>query len=423
MPEQQGMWGKVGNWFNQFNQPGGGTDLLGNPMFRMGMGLLQSRYDRNINPYGAALEGFASAQQYKTQREEEEEQKRLREARKKAGEQIRDLLAPQQIPGGQELEGPLLPGVQGPLQSQAFQQQSPMSAQLGPFSDIVGSISEADPIKAAQLAQTRLASPTNPINIEAQLSRTGFWEPESIHKAANAPGGYDASLLVKINKMNTKETERLGAANDAAQKAVIDIGKINYMQERFMALGSDLQEGWAGKGRAFMRNATGTQEELDDVQRMFAGLRSSTAMANLPPGSASDKDVDLALAPIPDEFADREHLYRFMEGAKKLAVIEQAYNQAKAQYMHQNFGEGGFIQWWQANGDAKIQRAWQMHGMSLNTLGEGVYANMFPGLGTDAGGGGGSDDALSDEQQIILDDLLNPTNRNPARGGRVRKNQ
>ena len=54
----------------------GPEGLLANPLFNVGMGLLASGYDQNVNPYQAAVGGLISAQQQQTdalarQRDEE----------------------------------------------------------------------------------------------------------------------------------------------------------------------------------------------------------------------------------------------------------------------------------------------------------------------------------------------------------------
>ena len=66
---------------------GGGGDLnqqllsLGsNPMFNMGMGLLQSHYDPRVNPFGAMMGGLQSAQESAQEAEDRKRAQELREA-------------------------------------------------------------------------------------------------------------------------------------------------------------------------------------------------------------------------------------------------------------------------------------------------------------------------------------------------------
>lgn len=52
-----------GNLPGMGQQGGGLAGLLQNPMFMASLGLLQSSYDKKINPYGAAMQGLLGAQQ------------------------------------------------------------------------------------------------------------------------------------------------------------------------------------------------------------------------------------------------------------------------------------------------------------------------------------------------------------------------
>lgn len=65
--------------------------LGANPFFNMGMGLMQSRYDPNVNPYAAAMQGLVSARQMSAQ---DEEQARADEQRRIIAEYFRALGLP-----------------------------------------------------------------------------------------------------------------------------------------------------------------------------------------------------------------------------------------------------------------------------------------------------------------------------------------
>ena len=81
--------------------------LQSNPMFNVGMGLLSSRYNSNINPFQAALGGLSSAGKNKTAMED---RKRLEELRK----QLAALIAAQQ--GGGQSRVPPMMSAQNPPQ-------------------------------------------------------------------------------------------------------------------------------------------------------------------------------------------------------------------------------------------------------------------------------------------------------------------
>ena len=56
----------------------------------------------------------------------------------------------------------------------------------------------------------------------------------------------------------------------------------------------------------------------------------------LPPGVASDKDVELALAAFPTETSSPANIAGFLRGMSKLQAYEGAMNSAKAEWIQQN---------------------------------------------------------------------------------------
>jgi len=58
----------------------------------------------------------------------------------------------------------------------------------------------------------------------------------------------------------------------------------------------------------------------------------------LPPGVATDKDIELALKGIPPENANAATLASFLRGSAKLQDIDSAINNAKTDWLSQNNG-------------------------------------------------------------------------------------
>lgn len=81
--------------------------LQANPMFNIGMGLLSSRYDKGINPFGAAMGGLSSAGK---QSNLMADRKRIEELRK----QLAALIAAQQGGGQPPPQGPPMMSAMNP---------------------------------------------------------------------------------------------------------------------------------------------------------------------------------------------------------------------------------------------------------------------------------------------------------------------
>jgi len=104
MPTQnQGGWEQLKGLLED---PAQMQALQANPMFNIGMGLLSSRYNKDINPFGAAMGGLAQSGK---QSNLMADRKRIEELRK----QLAALIAQQQG-GGQPPSGPPMMSAMNP---------------------------------------------------------------------------------------------------------------------------------------------------------------------------------------------------------------------------------------------------------------------------------------------------------------------
>jgi hypothetical protein len=124
--------------------PEGGSGLLGNSAFRLGLGLLQSRYDRRINPATAGLSGLLGAQQYRGDYATQQEQM----SQQKADAALRQTL----------------PGLIDPGRNQPFDPNTGMfntdqsQGLLGQYSASIADLASADPKSAMAIIPGLLAA-------------------------------------------------------------------------------------------------------------------------------------------------------------------------------------------------------------------------------------------------------------------------
>lgn len=102
-----------------------------------------------------------------------------------------------------------------------------------------------------------------------------------------------------------------------------------------------------GSSIAAWRGFLGTQGGEDAVRQEYVKLRNEATISGLPPGAASDKDIELVLSGWPPENANADYLARFMRGQAKLAALSAAMNSAKSSYISANNGNlAGFSDYW-----------------------------------------------------------------------------
>jgi hypothetical protein len=98
----------------------------------------------------------------------------------------------------------------------------------------------------------------------------------------------------------------------------------------------------------WLAKATGSQDAWTQIRNEYTRVRNSVAIKSLPPGVATDKDIELALKGIPPENANAATLASFLRGSAKLQDIDSAINNAKTDWLSQNNGlltraKGSFI--------------------------------------------------------------------------------
>jgi hypothetical protein len=80
MASPQGTFNDPYSISGLFNDPAQANSLAANPMFNMGMGVLSSAYDPNVNPFGAAMGGLNKATAEGRSQDEESRDEDLRKA-------------------------------------------------------------------------------------------------------------------------------------------------------------------------------------------------------------------------------------------------------------------------------------------------------------------------------------------------------
>ena len=133
--------------------------------------------------------------------------------------------------------------------------------------------------------------------------------------------------------------------SDGAQKIVNDnmvesvaleqsANKMDDLANRFekeSQAGGLYTKGWAG----FKRITGWSNDDQNAMIREYSRLRNSEAIKSLPPGPATDRDIELALRGLPPETADSTTLTSFLRGYAKLNRMDSSYKQMQAEWVNQ----------------------------------------------------------------------------------------
>ena len=209
-------------------------------------------------------------------------------------------------------------------------------------SELIEAKAKADAAVVAANFAERLA--------QAGLNKTN-WDVKNLQSQIN-----DRSAKLNLDKQVTAATvaeklssiqSRLTEIPAEARKLINDSATLASTSKQaavqFNDLAKRIETVEGGKGALtnaseWFAKATGRQDEWTQIRNEYTRVRNTVAIKSLPPGVATDKDIELALKGIPPENANSATLGSFLRGMAKLQDIDSSINDAKTDWLSQNNG-------------------------------------------------------------------------------------
>jgi len=111
----------------------------------------------------------------------------------------------------------------------------------------------------------------------------------------------------------------------------------------------------------------GEQDAVTALRERFRGARNVQALRNLPPGPATDKDIELALSGFPADNASKENIASFLRGQVKIQALDAAYQRFKVDYLDKNKTLRGINEAWRGDAERVFGEIQKEIGRPLNT--------------------------------------------------------
>lgn len=150
----------------------------------------------------------------------------------------------------------------------------------------------------------------------------------------------ETQLKLKELQMKTNPALNLGAdatkiINDSAAASV----EASQSAQQMTNLADQLDATGGGYGAfssvsEWLKKTSGNQDAMSELRSNYTRLKNSQAVKMLPPGSASDKDVQLAMSGFPSENADAKVMASFMRGLAKLNQTASVVESAKSEWVN-----------------------------------------------------------------------------------------
>lgn len=152
-----------------------------------------------------------------------------------------------------------------------------------------------------------------------------------------------ATVAEKMSSINKNLTDIPADSRKLINESATLAATAKQSADQFNNLASRIESqggnyGVASSASDFLKKIGGFQGGMTQLKQEYARLRNTAAIKSLPPGPATDKDIQLALSGFPSDTARATDLSAFLRGMAKLQDIESAVANAKTDWLAQNKG-------------------------------------------------------------------------------------
>lgn len=196
---------------------------------------------------------------------------------------------------------------------------------------------------------------------------TGQWEwrmqgnQGTIQTVPMAEGFVPESRMMSPDKVE----DAIGGFDQAAFDSTQRLDNIKNLESNMDDIGEEAwTAGLRGEVSEKWKQVTGTEDPVSMARKQYEGIRTSKAIQNLPPGVASDKDIELVLQPFPTSFTNYEQLREYISGLRRGEEKIREYNQFGARYLSRPGG----------GSRRGMAEAWDSHWTQQTSKGGKFYA-------------------------------------------------
>lgn len=157
-----------------------------------------------------------------------------------------------------------------------------------------------------------------------QLLKT---DPEAAEQFGRAAG----FSSVEGQKLSAFAEKQLDAASTDAATASADAARYMTLADNIKnsAMSGGLKSSWT----EYIKEQTGNQDEVTALRKQAMQIVNSEAIKNLPPGPATDRDIEMVRAPFPTEKASPEYVANWLSAVARLNEKRAEFSEFKANFI------------------------------------------------------------------------------------------
>lgn len=123
--------------------------------------------------------------------------------------------------------------------------------------------------------------------------------------------------------------------NDSTIASVAADQSANQMNDLATRIEQEaMKSGVTAKGAELYKSLTGNQDAITQLRQEYTRIRSQGVLKNLPPGPASDKDIQMAQKGFPEDTADPAQMAQFLRGMAKIQQYDAVNKSAQAEWVN-----------------------------------------------------------------------------------------
>jgi hypothetical protein len=152
----------------------------------------------------------------------------------------------------------------------------------------------------------------------------------------------NATVLEKLAQINKANNEIPSDTRKLINESAIVAATSKQSANQFNDLAKRI-EGLGGYGKLsslseFAKSTIGAEGYETSLRQEYTRLRNTAAIKSLPPGPATDKDIQMALSGFPKDTSNSAQIAQFLRGMAKLQDIDASVANAKTDWLTQNNG-------------------------------------------------------------------------------------
>lgn len=138
-------------------------------------------------------------------------------------------------------------------------------------------------------------------------------------------------------ELSTEAYKEVMKASAGARAANTNVQKANSLMSRYQSLKPTGGGKW-GAVKEWFAGLFGQQDEQTRLKADFDALVNSAVIDNLPPGPATDKDIEIIQKGFPNSSWSRKEIESWLEAYRDAAEFQSFYEAERAKYMTANRG-------------------------------------------------------------------------------------